>query len=105
MASNANGAASSEDLERQIDALKADIAGISRTLADMGAERRSELQDSVHKTASDLKARGEATLDDARARGGELGDQAADAVRRQPATAMGLAVGLGFVVGLMTGRR
>lgn len=94
MAQSHNGAATSEDLERQIEALKNDIAGISRTLTDMGAARGDEVKARVHQTASDLQDRGR-----------DMGEQAADAVRRQPATAVGIAVGLGFVVGLLTGRR
>jgi ElaB/YqjD/DUF883 family membrane-anchored ribosome-binding protein len=34
-----------------------------------------------------------------------MGQQAADQVRNQPAAAVGLAVGLGFLVGFMTGRK
>jgi ElaB/YqjD/DUF883 family membrane-anchored ribosome-binding protein len=105
MAQSTNGAATSEDLERQIEALKNDVASISRILADMGAQRRDDLKESVGRTAADLRARGEATVNDARDRGLELGEQAADAVRRQPATSIGLAVGLGFLIGFMTGRR
>jgi ElaB/YqjD/DUF883 family membrane-anchored ribosome-binding protein len=105
MAQSTNGSASSEDLERQIEALKKDVAGIARILSDMGSQRRDDLKDTVGRTAADLRARGEATYNDARDRGIELGDQAADAVRRQPGTAIALAVGLGFVIGLVTGRR
>jgi ElaB/YqjD/DUF883 family membrane-anchored ribosome-binding protein len=105
MAQSTNGAATSEDLARQIEALKNDVASISRILADMGAQRRDDLKDSVNRTAADLRAKGEATVNDARDRGLELGEQAADAVRRQPATAIGLAVGVGFLIGFMTGRR
>jgi len=100
-----NGEATSDDLERQIAALKEDIAAISHTLADLGAQRGDRVKDSVGRTFTGVRDGGEAALTGARDRGLELGDQAADAVRRQPATAMGLAVAAGFLVGLMTGRR
>ncbi|PTW50644.1 MULTISPECIES: DUF883 family protein [Rhodovulum] len=100
-----NGSASVQDLEVQIDALKDDIAQIARTLGDLSAAKKNDMRDTVQNRAAALRDRGEATVAEMQSRGMEMGEQAADAVRRQPAAAMGIAVGLGFLVGLMTGRR
>ncbi|SIO13546.1 Membrane-anchored ribosome-binding protein, inhibits growth in stationary phase, ElaB/YqjD/DUF883 family [Rhodovulum sp. ES.010] len=105
MAQSGNGAASSEDLARQIEALKDDVAGISKILTEMGGAQRDAALDRVQREAAEMRARGEAAATEARDRGVAAGNEALDAVRRQPATAVGLAVGLGFLVGLMTGRR
>lgn len=94
MARSGNGTATRDDLDRQIEALKTDIADISQTLAQMGADRRDATVDGMRDTAAQMQRKGAA-----------IGEQAADAVRQQPATAMALAVGAGFIVGLMTGRR
>ncbi|ARC89821.1 YqjD family protein [Rhodovulum sp. MB263] len=97
--------ASVQDLEVQIEALKDDIAQIARTLGDLSEAKKNDMRDTVQRRAAELRERGEATVAGVQDRGAELGEQAADAVRRQPAAAMGIAVGLGFLVGLMTGRR
>lgn len=103
--SDADDPATRDDLERQIEALKADIAGIAQTLSQMGADRRDAAVDGVQQTAADLRSRGAEAAAEARNKGSALGEHAADAVREQPATAVALAVGAGFLVGLMTGRR
>ncbi|MGC9418913.1 MAG: hypothetical protein ACP5EN_08055 [Rhodovulum sp.] len=94
MAQSGNGNATRDDLERQIEALKSDISDISHTLAQMGAERRDTTVEGVQEAAASMQRKGTA-----------LGEQATDAVRQQPATAMALAVTAGFIAGLMTGRR
>lgn len=105
MAQSGNGSATAHDLEKQIDALKADISGISQILTDMAADRRDATVDGVQQAVSDLSARGNDAAAEMHRKGAALGDQAADAVRQQPATAVAIAVGAGFLVGLLTGRR
>lgn len=94
-----------EDLSRQIDALKGDIASIAQILSDMGRDQGAATAERVRETAAEMRARGEAQLRHARAQAHDLGDQAANAVRDQPAAAMGMAVGLGFILGFLTGRK
>ncbi len=52
-----------------------------------------------------LRKRGEAQLQDAQVKVEDLANQATEAVRNQPATAVGIAVGVGFVLGFLTGRK
>lgn len=94
-----------EDLSKQIDALKGDIASIAQILSEMGRDQGNATAQRVRDTASDLRARGERQLHHAQAQAHELGGQAADAVRQQPAAAMGIAMGLGFILGFLTSRR
>ncbi|TCO69556.1 DUF883 family protein [Rhodovulum euryhalinum] len=105
MAQSQKSSATDDDLGRQIEALKSDVSDISKTLAQMGAERRDETVDGVRRAASGLRARGADAADQISTGGMALGEEAADAVRRNPGSAMALAVGAGFIVGLMTGRR
>lgn len=94
-----------ERMLRQIADLKADLAAISKTLAEMGAARGDAAYASVRDSASALREQGERALKDAQARAREVGHQAADTVREQPAMAVGLAVGLGFLIGWVTARK
>lgn len=94
-----------QDLSAQIEALKTDISAISKTLADIGTARKDAAVDSVRTKASNLRAEGEKQLEAAQLTAEDYGAQAADAIRRQPAAAVGIAVAAGFVAGLLTGRK
>ncbi|RKF14872.1 DUF883 domain-containing protein [Roseovarius spongiae] len=94
-----------DDLSKQIETLKSDIGAITTILSDLGMQKGSEAQQRVRDAALHARERGEAHLHDMQARAEDLGSQAANAVRQQPATAVGLAVGFGFLVGLLTSRK
>lgn len=94
-----------EDLSKQIEALKSDIASIAHILSDLGRNQGEATAERVREAAHDLRARGERQLGHAQAQAQDLGHQAADAVRQQPAAAVGLAVGLGFILGFLTSRK
>ena len=98
-------AATVGDLTDQIDALKTDIASITEILADIGSTKRDEAASKVRATAEDVKARGEKHLSDAQARAEDMGQQAVEAVRQQPAAEVGIAVGVGFLMGFLTSRK
>lgn len=83
-----------EELTAQIAQLKAEIAALSAGLKAKGVE-----------FAADLKARGEQAAGEARSRAGHALADAEVAVRQNPATAMAVAAGLGFLVGLLLNRR
>ncbi|MEY8882155.1 YqjD family protein [Donghicola sp. XS_ASV15] len=94
-----------QDLSAQIEALKADISAITSTLTEMGTARKDAAVSSARQQAEDLKAEGSRQLEMAQLTAEDYGAQAADAIRRQPATAVGIAVAAGFLAGLMTGRK
>lgn len=94
-ASKSNGTNSDyEALEKQIAALKADISALSGTMKDIGAAR-----------AGAIREQGEAAVEQARAKGRAAYDQAEASVRDNPAMAVGIAAGIGFLTGLILGRR
>lgn len=92
-------------LAEQMAELRADIAGITKTLSEMGAARGDAALESAQNTVASLRNQGEKVLKDAQARAETIGQQAAETVREQPATAVGLAVGLGFLLGFISGRK
>ncbi|UWR26643.1 DUF883 C-terminal domain-containing protein [Sulfitobacter sp. S223] len=87
-----------EDLSAQITTLKNDLATLTQTMADLGAAKTNEAKKAAAKTAEDLHSAGRDKILEAQL-------QAEDFVQKQPATSLGLAAGLGFLVGILTARR
>lgn len=94
-----------EQLTDQIDALKSDIVTISKTLTEMGAARRDAIASGASEKVAQLRSTGEKHLKDAQIKAEDMASQTADAVRRQPAAAVGIAVGVGFILGFLSGRK
>jgi ElaB/YqjD/DUF883 family membrane-anchored ribosome-binding protein len=91
-------ATSVEDLAAQIDILKNDLSNLTQAISEYGIAKTDEVTHNAKVKAAQLQAAG-------RERATEAQDQAQEFVRTQPATAMGLAAGLGFLVGMITARR
>ncbi len=109
-------ATDSSDVSAQLELIKADIAQLTTLLGQLTSHKRDEATARVRQTASDLKSAASEQATHARVRAAETGEhmqdmaeeyysQAEDAVRKQPAMAVGIAAGLGFLVGMMTTRR
>lgn len=94
-----------EDLARQMDALKNDLAKVTETLAEMGRAQGRALAGDLRAGAERARAEGERQAEFLQQRAEEMAMEATDMVRRQPAAAMGAAAGLGFLVGLLTARK
>lgn len=94
-----------QDLSAQIEALKADISQITTTLTEMGTARKDAAINSAKSQAEHLRAEGHKQLEMAQSTAEDYGAQAADAIRRQPAAAVGMAVAAGFIAGLLTSRK
>lgn len=108
-----------EELNAQIAELKAQLADLAGNLKAQASGLKAQGAD----LAEDLKARGEDVVEDVRgrarraysaavtqssalkARANDYLDEADTAVRENPATAMGVAVGVGFLLGLLITRR
>ena len=95
---NGNNSVSVEDLSAQIDILKNDLSTLTHSLSEYGISKSYDAKRAAQQTAADLHAAGRQTAREAQ-------KQAEDFVHNQPATSLGLAAGLGFLVGMMTARR
>ncbi len=111
-----------KDLQKDLEALRADIAGLTETVGRLAAEMsdaratmRDTMKDSVRSAASNAAAAGEEFLNDAMKLGGDAAGAAGEAararmaslegeIRRNPISAILAALGIGFIVGIM-GRR
>lgn len=87
-----------EDLADQIDTLKADLAELTASIGRFGAAKRDEFAESA-------KARGRAGFAAVDEAAHELHRSADDFMRTQPATTLGIAAGIGFLVGLLLAKR
>lgn len=105
-----------DDIEDQLAALKADIAGLTKALADYGQAQGANLSVAASDAADTAKVkssdaahyaalRAEEAYLVARSKATDAMVRSEDAVRQNPATAVGIAAGIGFLAGLLTARR
>ncbi|MEW9918007.1 YqjD family protein [Marimonas sp. MJW-29] len=87
-----------EDLSAQIDILKADIASLTDALGTYTKAKGAEASEYAKTKARETARAG-------REKAVEAQLHAEDFVRNQPATALGIAAGVGFLVGMFTARR
>ncbi len=83
-----------EDLSARIAELQAEIAAMSADLKEKGAQ-----------FADGLRARGEQAASEAKSRAQHALGDAETAMRENPATAMAVAAGVGFLLGVLLSRR
>jgi len=97
-------AASEESLEAQVETLKAELASVSATLSDLLKSGVRQGRAKAERTAEQYLRQGQeqadAAMESARAYGEALEGQ----ITKNPFTAVLVALGLGYLVGLM-GRR
>jgi len=94
------------DLVTQIKILKDDIASLTQTVGEVGKAEASRAVTLAKVKGQEVKEAGEEKLTDARSLAESYGREAGIMVREQPATALGVAAGVGFIIGfLMSGRR
>ncbi len=79
-ASRAGQAMDENELSSQVDNLRAELAGLTDTVSRMAGRQINRAQDYAQETAQEAEA----------------------AIRRNPLTAVAVAVGLGFLFGLLT---
>ena len=93
-----------EDLNKQIEQLRADVAAIGTTLSDLAAAKAGELGDRARGEAEALGERGRQSLDEAARQLDRLESGTADYVRTRPVQALAIAAGLGLLVGFLSRR-
>lgn len=111
-----NGKTDMKDVSAQIDTIKGDIAALTALMSDLAEDRKTEAAARADDTASALRRSAAQTIDTAQTKAVETGEKmrsdaeaafhtAEENVRQQPAMAVGIAAGLGFLVGMMATRR
>lgn len=96
---------STAELQHQLDALRQDIANLGTALGEYGRAQGQHLKSAATDQAQFLRAKGEEGVARAQKSATDAYQNAENSVRENPAAAVGIAAALGFVVGLVAGRR
>lgn len=96
---------STEDLQKQIGALKGDVAALTGALEEYGKAQSAHLKSVAENAARGVAQKGEETLHAAQDQAAKAYHNSEQHIRDNPAAAVGIAAGIGFVVGLFAGRR
>ncbi|MEM7508601.1 MAG: DUF883 C-terminal domain-containing protein [Pseudomonadota bacterium] len=93
--------ASKEDLTEQLDALRDDVAAITKTLTNMTKAETRQIGERAAAAASDLSARGQHAVEDTANMVRGLETEAVNYARAKPVQSMAMAAGLGLLVGYL----
>lgn len=91
-----------EQLEEQIGQLQNDLKSIADTLTKLTGDKIHEARDVASTEARSLQRRAQHAIDDAQDQVGELEDQLKQTIRRKPLTSVASAVGIGFLLALLS---
>ncbi|WP_099824317.1 glycine zipper domain-containing protein [Oceaniglobus indicus] len=94
-----------EDLAKQVDQLKTDIATLTQSIGDLGRAKGEEVSRSVREQARAARAAGQDHLAAVQLQAEDKYRDAENYVRTNPAAAIGIAAGFGFLVGFLGSRR
>lgn len=97
--------ATSEDLAAQIETLRADLETLTRTMSAAISERATNAGAKARRAKDDLMDEAQVRMDELTASASSLRTDAEAAVVRNPSLSLGIATGIGFLVGLMLARR
>lgn len=98
-------APTAEDLGQQLETLRADIAALTDSLGEMAKAQGQEVKIAAKDQLDKARAKGSEHIADLNAQAEHLGAQAGEFVHKQPAVALGVAAGVGFLVGMMSAQR
>lgn len=94
-----------EEMSEQMTILRDDIAALKSTLAEYGRAQGTHLRAVASDAVHDAAARGAAKADELKVAAVRTYGDTENAVRANPAAAVGIAAGVGFLVGAMMSRR
>ncbi|PTX57070.1 ElaB/YqjD/DUF883 family membrane-anchored ribosome-binding protein [Litoreibacter ponti] len=100
-----NSNASADDVAAQLDTLRKDVSDLTSLIADLGKAKGGEISDAAKAKVDELHASARERAAAASDQAAALQGQANDFIKNQPAAALGIAAGLGFLVGLMSSRK
>jgi ElaB/YqjD/DUF883 family membrane-anchored ribosome-binding protein len=98
------GANEAPDLEADIKQLKADLEKLAKQMAATGEHGYGTARRAAAMGAEQLRAQGEAKLDELRANAKDIEAQVMAHVREKPVTSLAIAAGVGFFFALLARR-
>lgn len=91
-----------DELEDQVAQLRSDLQALGETLKKLTAEKAGEAKDIAKTELRQLQRKGEHLVADAQNQAEEYEQQLKDTIREKPLTAVATALGIGFVLALIT---
>lgn len=93
-----------QQLEDQIAQLQDDLRGIADTLSRMSGEKVTEARGVARTEARHLQSQAKHVIDDVQDQAGAMEAQLKETIREKPLTAVASAVGIGFLLALLSRR-
>lgn len=94
-----------EELAAQVSQIKDDIGALTRMLAEYAGEKEERAEAALKAKAHAAKEQGAVAMKHAQEQAEKLGAQTHDFVTHNPGLALGVAAGLGFLIGAWGSRR
>ncbi|KKB80245.1 hypothetical protein VW35_07490 [Devosia soli] len=91
-----------QELEAQVAQLQSDLKSIGETLKKLTGDKANEVRDIAETEIRQLKRRGQHMVEEAQDQAGEYEQQLKETIRAKPLTAVATALGVGFVLALLT---
>ena len=91
-----------DQLEDQIAQLQADLKSITATLAKLGTEKVNEARDTAKDEMRHLQRQCQHVIEEAQDQAGAIEQQLKDTIREKPLTAVASAIGIGFILALLS---
>lgn len=101
-ASRASAKAREAQLEEQVSQLQDDIKAIAATLAKLSNDKVSEAKAVASTQAHSLQRQAEHVVEDVQERASDMEQQLKATIREKPLTAVASAIGIGFVLALLS---
>ena len=101
-ASSATSEAREEELQAQMAQLQADLKAVAATLTKLTGEKVEEVRDVARGEMQHLRRQGQNVLDEAQSQASAMEKQLTDTIREKPLTAVASAMGIGFILALLT---
>ncbi len=95
--------AASGDIQADLEALRADVSGLTQQIADILAAKGNaawrKAKSNLEGVISDAESKGMEAVDAVREVGDNMADAIDESLKRRPYTTLALAVGIGFLFG------
>ncbi|MBV2144689.1 DNA gyrase subunit B [Falsochrobactrum sp. TDYN1] len=95
---------SAEDLQAQVEQLKEDIAAIAATLANLGSQTVRDAGRTAKHTYRSAYMQGEDVVDDLKSKAQDVEAQLCATVRERPIASLVTALGVGYLLALLSRR-